>query len=217
MAWCGPHMTVAMVRGEDGHCDTVYFSKDRFVLGPLHMSFVHTPRPVLQCRQPVHTVQVNFGESHMAVVTGCKQLFMAGSQGYGQLCCGTPSADDSHYALFRAQVDRAVQSAVCGSCHTLVVLESSGESKVWGCGKNYSGQLSPLNNCYTTRTEIDLTPLKAEQLTPGAVRVAAGSRHSVFAVGDAVGTMGKVANASRTSNPLSSASPGSWKIHTDVP
>lgn len=221
-------MTVAMVRGEDGRCETVYFGKDRFYLGPSHMFFVRTPRPLLQCRQPVHAVQVAFGEKHMAVVTGCKQLFMAGSNEYGQLGRGTPQASDSYFALFRAsifspaEVDRPVQSAACGSSHTLVVLESGGESKVIGCGKNYSGQIAALpdiyKTCYTTWTEMDLTSLKAQQSTSGPVRVAAGARHSVISVGDAVATVGVVANAGSVSaDPLSSDTAGRWKVHTDVP
>ena len=133
MAWCGPNTTVVMVRGEDERYETVYFGKDRFCLVSSDMSFVRTPTPLLFCLQPVHAVQVAFGENHMAVVTGCKQLFMAGSNAFGQLGRGHTWASDSYFTLFRAsidptQVDGQVQSAACGSSHTLVVLESGGES-----------------------------------------------------------------------------------------
>jgi alpha-tubulin suppressor-like RCC1 family protein len=226
MAWCGPHMTVVMVRGEDERCETVYFGKDRFCFRSSHMSFVRTPTPLLFCRQPVHAVQVAFGEKHMAVVTGCKQLFMAGSNAFGQLGRGHTWACDSYFPLVRAPgSDGQVQSAACGSSHTLVVLESGGESIVMGCGKNCSGQLAAVyfppdkyKTCYTTWTDMDLTALRAQQSTSGPVRVAAGARHSVISVGDAVATVGKVANAGSVSaNPLSSDTACRWKVHTDVP
>ena len=231
MAWCGKNITVLLVRNNDGEQVLLYFGKNRRGYGQLttmQMPVLRTPLPLLTSSGRVNAVQVAFGESHVAVLTACKRLYMAGSNSYGQIGRGPKRrwnmASKDRLEFYNSQPHGMVESVACGHHHTLVVVGSGADATVWGCGANHEQQLQGRARLYALWRQLDIGAVKALQTTPGTVRVAAGWKHSVVAVGDAVATMGVGAQLGGDL-PLNTTGSGvdyhvvagAWKMYAELP
>ena len=194
MAWCGSNFSVVRVGpAAEGPSRLMYMgaSKSAFAT-ELETRGRRALRVPQMLPFPTDVVQVVFGREHWALVSASFCLFTAGENDCGQLGRTKVSAGPPR-RLGQVELPGRVESVSCGEAHTVAVLSSSRGRSVWGCGSNGQHQLvSDDRAIVSSATELDVAQFTGRAAPPGVcVRVAAGSRFTVVAVGATLGVMGE--------------------------
>lgn len=188
MAWCGPNFSVVRVGpGAEGRSRLMCMGASSPAFTTELQTCADRPLRVPQTLPfASEVVQVAFGRAHWALVSASFCLFTAGQNDHGQLGRTQLGAGPPR-RLGQVDLCGRVESVSCGEAHTVAVLSRARGRSAWGWGSNGQHQLGAddrASGC--AARELDVP----QPAGSGGVRVAAGRRFTVVAVGATLCVLG---------------------------